>query len=79
MLTAWNPPECQVLKAMCGVSVGLDGRHLRSDRADRPQGRLPVQPLAVLVRKCEAEFQMRLHGLASPGRARCQKRCSARE
>src|SRR5919106_5411020 len=23
MLTAWNPPECQVLKAMCGVSVGL--------------------------------------------------------
>ena len=23
MLTAWNPPECRVLKAMCGVSVGL--------------------------------------------------------
>jgi hypothetical protein len=23
MLTAWNPPECQVLNAMCGVSVGL--------------------------------------------------------
>src|SRR3954470_4846864 len=23
MLTAWKPPECQVLKAMCGVSVGL--------------------------------------------------------
>jgi hypothetical protein len=22
-LTAWNPPECQVLKATCGVSVGL--------------------------------------------------------
>src|SRR5687768_12712899 len=23
MLTAWKPPECQVLKAMRGVSVGL--------------------------------------------------------
>src|SRR5687768_10492814 len=23
MLTAWKPPECQVLNAMCGVSVGL--------------------------------------------------------
>src|SRR5215207_7526016 len=23
MPTAWKPPECQVLNAMCGVSVGL--------------------------------------------------------
>ena len=23
MLTAWKPPECQVLNAICGVSVGL--------------------------------------------------------
>src|SRR5918996_4534846 len=23
MLTAWKPPECQVVNAMCGVSVGL--------------------------------------------------------
>src|ERR671911_1606023 len=23
MLTAWKPPECQVLNATCGVSVGL--------------------------------------------------------
>jgi hypothetical protein len=23
MLTAWKPPECQVLNAICGMSVGL--------------------------------------------------------
>src|SRR5918995_5061516 len=23
MLMAWNPPECQVLNAICGVNVGL--------------------------------------------------------
>jgi hypothetical protein len=23
MFTAWKPPECQVVNAICGVSVGL--------------------------------------------------------